>query len=235
MVSAVSYIRVSTTRQGESGLGLQAQQEAVSRYLAGRPLLAEFREVESGKRADNRPQLKAAQELCKRKKAVLVIAKLDRLARNVHFISGLLEEKIQFVACDMPEANELTIHVMAAFAQHEAKAISERTRAALQAVKRELAEKGERTTKAGRIYTKLGNPRWWEALPKARQVKDPNPIAPAVVAMMRRYRSEGLTLRAIAAELNALGLRTPKANIWYASTVSAAIKRAPACGIDVVA
>lgn len=136
----VSYIRVSTARQGASGLGLEAQQEAVQRFLNGGSweLLGEFKEVETGKGADalaKRPQLGAALDACRKHGATLVIAKLDRLARNVHFVSGLMESKVRFVACDMPEANELTIHIMAAFAEHEAKRISQRTKDALAVAK----------------------------------------------------------------------------------------------------
>ena len=115
----VAYYRVSTDRQGQSGLGLDAQREAVARFVgsAGGTLLAQYTEVESGKRHTNRPQLAAALAECKRRKATLVIAKLDRLARNVHFISGLMESKVDFVAVDMPQANRLTVHIMAAFAE----------------------------------------------------------------------------------------------------------------------
>jgi len=136
----VSYVRVSTARQGASGLGLEAQQDAVARFLNGGAweLVAEFREVETGKGSDalaKRPQLRAALEACRKLGAILVIAKLDRLARNVHFVSGLMESKVKFVACDMPDANELTIHMMAAFAEHEAKRISQRTKEALAVAK----------------------------------------------------------------------------------------------------
>ena len=134
MKKIISYIRVSTQKQGASGLGLEAQQKAVQDFISstGNELVAEFVEVESGKKTDQkRPQLAAAMEACKKHKAVLVVAKLDRLARNVHFISGLMESKVQFIALDLPEANQLTLHVMAAFAEHEAKRISERTKAAL--------------------------------------------------------------------------------------------------------
>ena len=128
----IAYYRVSTERQGESGLGLAAQREAVSRFLgSGRgstSLLAEFTEVESGKRHTNRPELLKAIDLSRRQKATLVIAKLDRLARNVHFISGLMETGVEFVAADMPQANRLTIHILAAFAEHEREAISQRTK-----------------------------------------------------------------------------------------------------------
>ncbi len=132
----VAYYRVSTRRQGDSGLGLEAQKAAIQAFIAGRgAIVAEFTEVESGKLA-TRPQLDAALLAAKRAKATLVIAKLDRLARNVAFIAALLEKHVPFVACDMPEANEFMLHVMAAVAQHEARAISERTKAALAAAKR---------------------------------------------------------------------------------------------------
>ena len=209
MAGFVSYMRVSTAKQGNSGLGLEAQQEAVARHLGTNTPLAELVEVESGKNDSNRPQLMAALDLCKRKKAVLVIAKLDRLSRDVHFISGLMKAGVEFVACDNPHANKMTIQLLAVFAEHEREMISVRTKAALAAAK----ARG----------TKLGNPRWQDSLAKARRVKDPNPPAPAVIEMMRQQRSEGLTLRQIAAKLNALGLRTPKGCVWYAGTVRKAM------------
>src|ERR1700750_2997805 len=135
MAGFVSYIRVSTTKQGESGLGLEAQREAVSRHVGDKEILAEFTEIESGKAHTNRPQLLAAVELCKRKKATLVIAKLDRLARNVHFISGLMEAGVEFVAADNPHANKMTLQMLSVFAEHEREQISARTKAALKAAK----------------------------------------------------------------------------------------------------
>src|SRR5215831_21402287 len=133
----VAYYRVSTARQGKSGLGLEAQRAAVSDHLNGGSwqLLAEFTEVESGKRSD-RPKLAEALKACRLKGAKLIIAKLDRLARNVAFISNLMESNVEFEAVDFPQANRLTIHILAAVAEHEAKVISERTRAALAAAKR---------------------------------------------------------------------------------------------------
>jgi DNA invertase Pin-like site-specific DNA recombinase len=133
----VAYYRVSTVRQGRSGLGLEAQRRAVSDHLNGgqRYLVAEVTEVESGKRAD-RPKLAAALKLCRIHGAKLIIAKLDRLARNVAFISALMESGVDFEAVDFPQANRLTIHIMAAVAEHEAKATSERTKVALAAAKR---------------------------------------------------------------------------------------------------
>ena len=124
----VSYLRVSTQRQGKSGLGLEAQREAVSGYLNGGKwtLVSEIVEVESGKRAD-RPELAKALSLCRLHRATLLVAKLDRLARNVAFISALMESGVKFVAVDLPQANELTVHIMASMAEYEAKAISART------------------------------------------------------------------------------------------------------------
>src|SRR5262245_14615761 len=128
----ISYLRVSTERQGRSGLGLEAQRQAVEAYLNGGDwkLLDAFVEVESGKHSD-RPELMKALRACKAKKARLVIARLDRLSRDVHFISGLMKSGIDFIACDFPQANKLTIHILAAVAEHEREMISARTKAAL--------------------------------------------------------------------------------------------------------
>src|SRR6478672_514371 len=150
----VAYYRVSTDRQGKSGLGLDAQREAVTSYLNGGSwqLVQELTEVESGKHAD-RPQLAAALAACKKHKAKLVIAKLDRLSRNLAFIATLMDSGVEFVAVDNPHANKLTVHILAAVAQREREAIAQRTRDALQAAK----ARGKR----------LGNPRLTEARPKA--------------------------------------------------------------------
>jgi DNA invertase Pin-like site-specific DNA recombinase len=132
----IAYYRVSTDHQGVDGNGIAAQRKAVEDYLNGGrwKLVAEFTEVESGKRAD-RPELAKAIAACKKHRAKLVIAKLDRLSRNVHFISGLMERKIDFVACDMPSANAFMINIYAAVAQEERRMISERTKAGLAAAR----------------------------------------------------------------------------------------------------
>src|SRR5580704_1542251 len=135
--SFVAYYRVSTQRQGRSGLGLEAQQKAVRDYLNGGDwrMVGEFVEVESGRRKD-RPRLAEALSMCRVHGAKLIIAKLDRLARNVAFISTLMDSGVDFEAADFPQANRLTIHILAAVAEHEARMISERTKAALAAAKR---------------------------------------------------------------------------------------------------
>src|ERR1700733_2809276 len=153
----VSYLRVSTVRQGISGLGLEAQREAVASYLNGGrwSLVQEVVEVESGKRND-RPAIAEALRLCRLHRAILIIAKLDHLARNVHFISSLMESGVEFVAVDFPQANRLTVHILAAVAEHEASMISTRTKAALGAAKARGVELGgqqgsvERMARIGR-------------------------------------------------------------------------------------
>src|ERR671910_966338 len=161
----VAYYRVSTDKQGRSGLGLEAQREAVQSFLNGGSwtLAAEVTEVESGKRND-RPELDRALGLCRLYGATLVVAKLDRLARNVTFISKLMESGVDFVAVDFPQANRLTVHILAAVAEHEAAMISARTKAALAAAKargvqvggdrgniREIAVEGRRIAVARRV------------------------------------------------------------------------------------
>lgn len=127
----VAYLRVSTDKQGSSGLGLQAQETAISAFLkSGDEVIASYKDIESGKKSD-RPQLMAALEHCKKEGATLLIAKLDRLSRNVAFIFNLRDSGVDFVCCDMPDANTMTIGILALFAQHEREMISKRTKEAL--------------------------------------------------------------------------------------------------------
>src|ERR1700722_17616961 len=130
----VAYYRVSTDRQGRSGLGLEAQQKAVRDYLSGGNIVAEFTEIESGKR-NERPELAKSLAACRKQKGKLVIAKLDRLSRNLAFIATLMDAGVEFIAVDNPHANKLTLHILAAVAQHERETIGEAPRAALQAAK----------------------------------------------------------------------------------------------------
>lgn len=140
----VAYYRVSTQKQGASGLGLDAQRNSIQRFTetCGGQVLAEFTETESGKKAHNRPALAEALRVAKSRGAVLLIAKLDRLARNVHFVSGLMESNVRFVAADMPTKDRLMLHVQAAFAEEESRRIAQRTKEALAAAKRRGVDVG---------------------------------------------------------------------------------------------
>lgn len=210
----VSYVRVSTTKQGQSGLGLEAQQQAVAQHIAvtGAELVGEYVEVESGRKTDKaRPQLAAALAQCKKDKAVLVVAKLDRLARNVHFISGLMESKVKFVALDMPEANELSLHIMAAFAEHEAKRISERTKAALAVAK----SRGVVLGKAGAANLRPNVEQ------RQQQSQD---FAKTLAGQFEGFKLRKLTQRQMVEELNTLGIKTARGGSWGLIQVQRVLK-----------
>lgn len=213
----VSYLRVSTDKQGRSGLGLEAQRDAVSRYLNGGrwKLVAEYVEVESGKR-NSRPQLQAAISHAKATGAKLVIARLDRLARNLHFVSSLQERGVDFVAADMPDANRLTIHIIAAVAEAVGRTISENTKTALAAAK----ARG----------VKLGNPNGARAL-KGKQIGNADAVAKIktnaaqhasdLKGIVDDIRRSGITtVRGIANELHKRGIRAPRGDTWHPTAVA---------------
>jgi DNA invertase Pin-like site-specific DNA recombinase len=218
----VAYYRVSTQKQGRSGLGLEAQKRAVRDHLNGGDwrLVDEHTEVESGKRSD-RPKLAAALAACRVHGATLIIAKLDRLARNVHFISGLMESKVDFVAVDFPQANRLTVHILAAVAKHEAKAISDRTKAALAAARRRGAKLGgvREGHKPFTAKARALGPKVMAARARDRAAD----LGPTVAAL----QSAGATsLRAIAAELNARRIPTASGTgTWQAQQVRRVLAR----------
>ena len=137
----VSYLRVSTQKQGYSGLGLEAQKEIIKNFLHDKTPIAEFTEIESGRKTD-RPKLKEALTQCRTTGATLIVAKLDRLARNVSFLSNLLESDVEIVFCDFPQANKMVLHILAAISQYEAELTAQRTKAALQAKKARGAKLG---------------------------------------------------------------------------------------------
>ena len=217
----VAYYRVSTARQGRSGLGLEAQQQAVRDHLNGGEwsLAAEVVEVESGKRAD-RPKLAEALRLCRLHKAVLIIAKLDRLARNVAFVSTLMEAGVEFVAVDFPQANRLTVHILAAVAEHEARMISDRTKAALKAAKARGVQLGGNR---GAIITAEARARSVAARSDAagRRASDILPIIAEIQA------AGASSLREIVAQLNERAIPTSRGGTWRAVQVQRVMARAP--------
>jgi DNA invertase Pin-like site-specific DNA recombinase len=218
----VSYIRVSTAKQGASGLGMEAQKEAISRYLNGGSweLLSEFVEVESGKKAD-RPELTKALQHCQMTGATLVIAKLDRLSRDLHFISSLQKAGIEFTACDMPSANKFTVHIFAALAEHEREMISQRTKAALAALKARGVKLGKPEN-----LTKAAADKGAAMASEARTVKA-DEFAAQVAPLIAGYRDQGMSLNGIAAKLNADSILTArgKSGAWTPTAVKNLLAR----------
>jgi DNA invertase Pin-like site-specific DNA recombinase len=204
------YIRVSTDRQAISGLGLEAQRRSIEQYALQRGIeIAEiFVEAESGKRTQ-RPQLNVALALCRKHKATLIIAKLDRLARNVAFVSSLMETGVEFVAVDAPFANRLMIHVLSAVAEWEREQISERTKSALAAAK-------ARGVKLGVNGAKLAAQRKGDACHRAK----------ALLPYVTQAKADGCTsLRQIAGHLTAAGAQAPGGGAWHASNVQRLLAR----------
>jgi DNA invertase Pin-like site-specific DNA recombinase len=206
----VAYYRVSTDRQGRSGLGVAAQREAVRRHLAGAggTLLAEHIEVESGKRND-RPELQKALAICRRQKAKLVIAKLDRLSRNVAFIAAIMDSAVEFVACDNPHATRLTLHILTAVAEHEREMIAARTKAALRAAK----ALGVRLGRNGAERLAPAN--------KAAAVERATRLKP----ILAELTASGMSARQIATELTSRRIVTPRGGRWHPQTVTRLLDR----------
>ena len=217
----INYYRVSTAKQGRSGLGEAAQRAAIDDYCASRACepLGEYREIESGKR-DDRPELIKALHHAKVTGATLVIAKLDRLSRNMAFLATLQDAGTKFVAADMPEANELTIHIMAAMAQAERKAISKRTKEALAAAK----ARGQRLGNplgARAFGPYMGNKAAVTAIKSRAKA-----FAVDIMPIIEKIRAEGHTsLRAIGAELNRREIVTARGGKWGPQSVSDLVRR----------
>ena len=216
MTNYIAYTRVSTKKQGTSGLGLEAQTTSVINFVNGHgKLLATYTEVESGKKSD-RPELAKALSHARRSKAVLIVAKMDRLSRNVAFLSALMESKVEFQAADNPHANRLTIHILAAIAEHEAKATSTRTKEALQAAKARGTKLGSNRAGhwAGREHLRQAGQR--NATKAAALANRENRIGiySDLVPLIKDLRSQGITLKAIAAKLTELGHETRRGKPW---------------------
>jgi DNA invertase Pin-like site-specific DNA recombinase len=234
MADIIAYYRVSTKQQGESGLGLEGQETAVQSYArqTGATIKASYVEVESGKVAD-RPQLAKALAHARRNKATLVVAKLDRLSRNVEFLARVMNSAVEFVACDNPAANRLTLHILAAVAEAEAKAISDRTKAALAAAKARGTLLGSARPGHwdGREDARLaGLEKARGVAVKVRQAKAAEAytdLLPSVTAL----KAEGLSLRAIAERLNADGHTTRRGRPWNPVQVSRVLEHAEAARV----
>ena len=213
---AIAYYRVSTAKQGQSGLGLESQQACVLDHAAreGLQIVAEFTEIETGTKKRARPQLDAAISMAKTTGAKLIIAKLDRLARNLHFITGLMESKVDFVACDMPNANTLTIHIYASMAEHEARLISERTKAALAAAK----ARG----------VKLGNPQNLTDAARQKSIEVRKAASKAKLSQAtftaKLLRDAGNSFGKIATQLNEQGYTTARGKQFDGKAVSRMLK-----------
>lgn len=219
MKRLVSYLRVSTDKQGASGLGLEAQRSLVARYASSdATIVAEYVEVESGRRKD-RPKLIAALDHARCAQATLVVAKLDRLSRNLHFLTTLMESGVDFVACDNPHATRFTLHIFGALAEEEARMISDRTKAALAAAR----ARG----------VKLGNPANLTADGRAAGIAAASRLRTeaastahaSVVKLMHQLRLSGKSWREVAGELNGMGYVTRQRLPWTAATACAVYRR----------
>lgn len=213
MKKAIVYYRVSTERQGRSGLGLDAQKSAVEQFVKAFPyeVMNALTEIESRKK-DDRPILLQALELCRKYNATLLIAKLDRLGGNVAFIAALLKSKVEFIATDNPNAGKLLVHIMAAFAEHERDMISERTKAALEAAKRRGVELG---TNGKYVLSKKNK-------------KNADEFALKMKPIIEKIKNNGtVTVREIVKELNAMHIPTYRNNNtrWHNNTVQNILKR----------
>jgi DNA invertase Pin-like site-specific DNA recombinase len=219
----ISYLRVSTDKQGKSGLGLEAQRNSVLDYVGVRgEIVAEYVEIESGK-ISHRTELNSALKQAKDCGAILIIAKLDRLARNVAFIANLLESNVEVVAADMPEANRFMFHIMAAVAEQEGKAISERTRAALKAAK-------ARGVKLGWANPKRRSEQLLASLKGAKANSEKSDEYAALLApVILDLKRQKMSLRKMAAHLNSIGAPTSRGAKWHATTVKNLLLR---CGYE---
>ena len=215
----IAYLRVSTQRQGSSGLGLQAQQEIIRKHLNGNSPIAEFVEVESGRKTD-RPKRHEALELCKKEKATLIVAKMDRLSRNVAFTSQLLDSGIEIVFCDFPKANRLVLTIIAAISEYEAGLIRQRTKAALQVKK----ENGCRLGKPDNLMRNLDR-----AIANSRNTNQAkalnNPNNKRAVAILRGLVTKTSNLSEMARVLNEEGFQASKGGRFSAKQVSILLSR----------
>lgn len=215
----VAYLRQSTMKQAISGLGVEAQREIIEKFLGDKKPIAEFVETESGKRTD-RPKLAEALELCRKTKSTLIVAKLDRLSRNVAFTSKLLESDVEIKFCDFPEANRLILHIIASIAEYEAGLISQRTKQSLKAKKARGVRLGKPENLMNNMDRALENSK--RAISK--KAKD-NPNNKRAVAMLKVLVEQDLSLSEMARRLNEEGFVTSQGKKFTAWQVSVLLKR----------
>lgn len=214
----IAYLRVSTQKQGYSGLGLEAQREIINSYLQGITPISEYVEVESGRKTD-RPKLKEALAQCRKDGATLIVAKLDRLARNVSFLSSLLESDVEIIFCDFPQANKMVLHILAAISQYEAELIATRTRQALASKKIRGAQLGNPEHLMEKHHQAITNSNRTNS-----EKANANPNNKRAVALLKTLVGQGKTYQEMADTLNKEGFLTSRGFQFSASTVFKLIK-----------
>ena len=220
-VQYVAYLRVSTQKQGFSGLGIEAQKEIIQNYLSDKIPIAEYIEVESGRKTDKgRPKLKEALEICRKTGGTLIVAKLDRLSRNVFFLSQLLESDVDIVFCDFPQANKMVLHILAAISQYEAELIATRTKQALAAKKAKGCTLGNPEHLIGKLDEAVA-----KSVETNKRKAEENPNNKRAAAMLKVLAKEGRTLQEMADYLNEQGFTTSKGYRFSRSSVYVLLKR----------
>ena len=220
-IQYVAYLRVSTQKQGYSGLGLEAQREIIHNFLYDKNPIAEFLEVESGRKTDKgRPKLKEALEVCRKTGGKLIVAKLDRLARNVAFLSQLLESDVDIVFCDFPQGTKMMLHILAAISQYEAELIATRTKQALAAKKAKGCTLGNPEHLIGKLDEAVS-----KSVETNKRKAEENPNNKRAAAMLKVLAKEGRTLQEMADYLNEQGFTTSKGYRFSRSSVYVLLKR----------
>lgn len=220
-IQYIAYLRVSTQKQGFSGLGLEAQKEIIQNFLYDKNPIAEYIEVESGRKTDKgRPKLKEALEVCRKTGAKLIVAKLDRLARNVAFLSQLLESDVDIVFCDFPQANKMVLHILAAISQYEAELVATRTKQALAAKKARGAVLGNPDHLLENLDSAIA-----KSVETNKRKAEENPNNKRAAAMLKVLAKEGKTLQEMADYLNEQGFTTSKGYKFTRSAVLVLLKR----------
>ena len=217
--SYVAYLRQSTMKQQLSGLGIEAQREIIHNYIKDKTLIAEYVETESGKKSD-RPQLMEALALCRKTNSILIVAKLDRLSRNVAFTSRLLESDVEIVFCDFPQANRLILHIISSIAEYEANLISQRTRQSLQAKKNRGVKLGMASNLMSKHRQAIEN-----SCKTNRAKAEKNPNNRRAIALLRTLIPQNLSLTEMTILLNEQGFTAPNGGKFQITQVKRRINR----------